>query len=201
MKERIEIVRYRNEWPTQFEQIKMLLSNALQGLFVSIDHIGSTAVPGLRAKDRIDIQITVKDLSGRFKTDLDTQLVAGGFPASRANHDRCPPGAQGDESHWAKLYVSGNHPKLEFRSNIHIRKHGLRNWRYPLLFRDYLRQHPESAEAYARAKEKLAQYLAEDRDAYSDVKDRMCDLIMVQAEQWAASVGWIPQTCSENVAR
>lgn len=192
MDERIEIVPYRSEWPTQFEKIKRLLKHALQNLPVAIDHIGSTSVPGLSAKNRIDVQISVQDLSAHFKELLDTQLVAGGFLASLENRDHCPPGDQGDDTQWAKLYVSGTHPDLGFRSNIHIRKLGLRNWRYSLLFRDYLREHPEAAEAYARVKCKLAQYLTDDRDAYSDAKDPVCDLIMIQAEVWAAGTGWQP---------
>lgn len=193
MEERIEIVSYRPEWPSQFEQIKHLLKTSLRDLCLSIDHIGSTSVPGLQAKNRIDVQITVNDLSGRFKAALDTQLVSGGFPASRENHDHRPPGDQSKEAEWEKLYVSGTHADLKFRSNIHIRKLGLRNWRYPLLFRDYLRAHPGAAEAYARAKEKLARYLADDRDAYTDAKDPICDLVMMQAEIWATGTAWVPK--------
>jgi GrpB-like predicted nucleotidyltransferase (UPF0157 family) len=190
--EQIEIVPYRDEWPSMFKQVKLLLARSLQDIFVSVDHIGSTSVPGLRSKDRIDVQITVGDLSSKFKHELDLRLLAGGFPESRANQDHRPPGEQGLEASWFKLYVSGIHPALPFRSNIHIRKEGNKNWRYPLLFRDYLREHPDSAEAYARAKEKLAHYLAGDRAAYSDAKDPVCDLIMVEAERWANSLNWRP---------
>ena len=190
--DRIEIVPYREEWPNQFQQAKHLLATTLQGLHVSIDHIGSTSVPGLRAKDRIDIQITVRETFEELKSRIDQRLVASGFPPSRHNEDHRPPHDDCLESDWRKLYISGVHPELPFRSNIHVRKLSSRNWRYPLLFRDYLREHPQSAEAYARVKEKLALYLVDNRDAYTDAKDPVCDLLMVEAEGWAGRTGWLP---------
>ena len=73
--------------------------------------------------------------------------------------------------------------------NLHIRVAGRPNQRYPLLFRDYLRAHPESAAAYAALKRALAA-LGIDRGVYADVKDPACDLIFVAAEDWAAQTGW-----------
>ncbi|MBS1999041.1 MAG: GrpB family protein, partial [Cyanobacteria bacterium SZAS LIN-2] len=57
--DKITIVPYNPAWPAQFEQIAAPLAAALGALAIRIDHIGSTAVPGLAAKDRIDIQLTL----------------------------------------------------------------------------------------------------------------------------------------------
>ena len=197
--DRIEIVPYNHEWPWRFQDAKRQLSAALRDLAVSIDHIGSTSVPGLRAKDRIDIQITVQSAGDAFKQEFDTRLTSNGFPASRPNEDHRPPGDTSPASDWEKLYISGRHAMLPFLSNIHVRTFGRRNWRYPFLFRDYLRAHPNAAEAYALTKEKLARYLAEDRDAYTDAKDPVCDLIMVAAEAWADRHDWA--VCLEDKGR
>jgi GrpB-like predicted nucleotidyltransferase (UPF0157 family) len=64
------------------------------------------------------------------------------------------------------------------------------NQMYPLLFRDYLRTHRATAEAYAELKRRLAENLV-DNDTYSDVKDPAVDLIYLAAEEWAAAVGWM----------
>jgi GrpB-like predicted nucleotidyltransferase (UPF0157 family) len=66
---------------------------------------------------------------------------------------------------------------------------GRANQRYPLLFRDYLRMHPATAEAYGELKRRLAQNLA-DWETYPDVKDPAVDLIYFAAEDWATASGW-----------
>ena len=73
--------------------------------------------------------------------------------------------------------------------NLHVRVIGRANQRYPLLFRDYLRAHPDSAQAYATLKRDLA-VLLKDPDIYPEVKDAACDLIYFAAEDWARAVGW-----------
>ncbi len=70
-----------------------------------------------------------------------------------------------------------------------MRRQGRANQRYALLFRDYLRAHPATAEAYAELKRRLAQYLA-DPKMYPEVKDPAVDLIYLAAEDWAAATNW-----------
>jgi GrpB-like predicted nucleotidyltransferase (UPF0157 family) len=77
-------------------------------------------------------------------------------------------------------------PGARRRVNLHVRVAGWPNQRYALLFRDYLRTHPQAAAAYARLKRALAERLGDDLVAYTDLKDHACDLIVVAAEEWAA---------------
>ncbi len=72
-----------------------------------------------------------------------------------------------------------------------MRVQGRANQRYPLLFRDYLRAHPATAEAYAELKRRLAQNLAAPK-TYPDVKDPAVDLIYFAAEDWARATNWQP---------
>jgi GrpB-like predicted nucleotidyltransferase (UPF0157 family) len=58
----IEIVPYRASWPNEFKTLAAELRHALGDLALRIDHIGSTSIPGLAAKDRIDVQVTVTSL-------------------------------------------------------------------------------------------------------------------------------------------
>jgi GrpB-like predicted nucleotidyltransferase (UPF0157 family) len=74
---------------------------------------------------------------------------------------------------------------------VHIRVQGAANQRYALLFRDYLRAHADSAQAYAELKRRLAQHLG-DPKTYPDVKDPAVDLIYLAAEAWAVATGWQP---------
>ncbi len=186
----IQLVAYNPEWPNWFAQISKKLAACLDGLFVSIDHIGSTSIPGLASKDRIDVQITVQKIDEKFKEKLDKALTSDGFKESRWEQDHRPPGDESPQENWKKLYLSGIHPELSFRANIHVRVRGMKNQIYPILFRDYLRAHPDSALAYQRVKEELVRFHANDSIAYTELKDPACDLIMVNAHKWAKQTDW-----------
>lgn len=188
MTARIEIVPYRDEWPSEFAGIAAELQNVVGPLALQIDHIGSTSVPGLPAKDVIDIQITVARLD---RDDVAAAVEGSVFELEPGFwDDHVPPGVDPRPDDWIKLRmrVAASHR----RTNIHVRAAGRANQRYALLFRDYLRAHPEAAEAYARIKRALARLHADDVVAYYDVKDPVCDLIIQAAETWALRTGWQP---------
>ncbi len=182
----VEIVPYDDRWPDEFRAIAATLRAALGERALRIDHIGSTAVSGLAAKDSIDVQITVAALDEAVASAL--AGISYGID-DRLRRDHRPPGATGPDSDWEKWYF--REPAGRRLANVHVRVAGRPNQRYPLLFRDYLRTHPASAEAYARLKRQLAAGLA-DPTTYPDVKDPAVDLIYLAAEEWAAAVGWQP---------
>ena len=186
--ERVIIVDYRPDWPDEFAAIAADLRAALGALALRIDHIGSTAVPGLPAKDRIDVQVSVADVADPRVTAALVRLGYTPVPAITADHQ--PPGADGAGAAWAKRFFRP--PAGQRPTNLHVRGAGRANQRYALLFRDYLRAHPAAAAAYAETKRRLAAYHADDRDAYTLIKDPVCDLIMVAAEAWAVATGWQP---------
>lgn len=160
------------------------LRTALGDLALRIDHIGSTSVPNLAAKDVIDIQVTVAELS----PNVSRAIVAAGFTARpNFNRDHVPPGCADNAADWTKLLF--NEPPGERRMNVHVRRAGAANQHYALLFRDYLIAHPQTAAAYAELKRRLAEHLA-DPATYPDVKDPAVDLIFLAAEDWACTSGW-----------
>jgi len=180
----VEIVAYQTGWPAEFQTIAAGLRRSLRALALRIDHIGSTAVPGLAAKDLIDIQITVAALDA----PVNLAMTALGYTQPDGIwHDHCPPAYVGPETEWQKLYF--HEPLGQRRSNTHIRVQGRANQRYPLLFRDYLRTHRATADAYAELKRRLAQHLA-DPETYPYVKDPAVDLIYFAAEDWASATRW-----------
>jgi GrpB-like predicted nucleotidyltransferase (UPF0157 family) len=183
----IEIVPYDEDWPREFAEIAGPLRVALGEVALRIDHIGSTSVPGLAAKDVIDMQVTVQD----FDVPLEALLSSLGYIRRLdINGDHLPPLVIGLASEWEKRYFQP--PEGQRPSHLHVRAHGRANQRYALLFRDYLRTHPVAAGAYAEIKHALARYHPEDWDAYYDIKDPVCDMIWSAAEEWARMTDWEP---------
>ncbi len=183
----IVLVPYRRQWPVEFDTIGRRLRLALGERAVRIDHIGSTAVPDLPAKDIIDIQVTVRSLEPAVETAL---VTAGYKRIERITQDHVPPGHSNGAGEWSKWIFMESPGTRE--THIHVRRDGQPNQRYSLLFRDYLRAHPTAAEAYARVKAGLARLHPDNLDAYYEVKDPVCDVILEAAEVWASSTGWVP---------
>jgi GrpB-like predicted nucleotidyltransferase (UPF0157 family) len=180
----IVISAYDAQWPAEFEIIRAGIASALGPLALRIDHIGSTSVPGLGAKDVIDVQITVGEITDEVKQ----RMLDAGFQLTRHVRDHVPEGEDPTPALWQKLLF--NERAGERRANIHIRKLGNPNQRYALLFRDYLRAHPKSAMTVERIKRELAQRHGDDMDAYYAIKDPVYDLIWDAAQEWARFTKW-----------
>ncbi len=180
----VDIIPYQLSWVGDFQKTGAVLRQGLGELALRIDHIGSTAVPGLAAKDVIDVQITVAALDEPIRANLETL----GYKAAEGIwRDHQPPESSCPAHEWEKLFFYS--PTGQRRMNTHVRVQGYANSRYSLLFRDYLRQHAPTAAAYAELKRLLGKHLS-DPDLYSDVKDPAVDLIYFAAEDWAVATGW-----------
>ena len=151
------IVAARPEWSQEYEAVAEALSSLGGDSILGVFHIGSTSVPGLAAKDVIDVQVSV---AAEASIDRTLSLLdAGGFAVRHdIRRDHAVPGEPEDESSWTKGFA--NERPGERRANIHVRVAGRANHRYALLFRDYLRAHQETAAAYAAFKLKAAVLLA-----------------------------------------
>jgi GrpB-like predicted nucleotidyltransferase (UPF0157 family) len=182
---RIVIHPYDTRWPAEFATIEALLHQALGDVAVRIDHIGSTSVPGLAAKDIIDVQVSVEDLDD---PRLGPAFERLGATTTDITTDHVPPGDMSSPAAWEKRYFRA--PASWRSTHLHVRVSGRPNRRYALLFRDYLRNTPTAAAAYAQVKLALARLHPDDVEAYYDVKDPVCDLVMNAAERWAAEVEW-----------
>ena len=183
----IEIVPYQETWVEEFKAQGIRLRKITGDSALRIDHIGSTSVPGLAAKDVIDIQITVADIKNI--EELSGKMKEHGFQTKEGIHrDHEPPGYSGDRCEWAKRYF--REPDGESRMHIHVREQGRLNQRYPILFRDYLRADRYTMHVYELLKKRLVQLFPECVDAYLFIKDPAIDLIMYSAEKWAEDTGW-----------
>ena len=181
----IEIVEADPSWPDEFIKAAQDI-RAIVGLAaLRIDHIGSTSVPNLVAKDVIDIQITVESIDDRSVIDL---LVNEGYRLSeRIGHDVLV-GFPDDSPELKKFFM--REPEGARATNIHIRELGRVNQMYPILFRDYLRSNPSVRDAYGEIKLQLGKRFKDDIDSYYDIKDPYMDTVYYGAKLWAELVGW-----------
>jgi dephospho-CoA kinase len=185
----VEIEEPDPGWPGEFgrvgDEVRALLGKRAR----RIDHIGSTAVPGLAAKNVIDVQVSVADEPAMDAAT--SRLAEAGWrvwPERCADH--VAPGAVADRREWVKRFAQ--EPPDRRRVNLHVRIEGRANQRYAVLVRDYLRAHEAVAAAYGIFKRGAAALLPDDLDTYADLKDPVCDLVYLPAEDWAARTGWTP---------
>ena len=153
----ITIEDYDSLWPGIYEGEKERIVRALGDSMVAIEHVGSTAVPRLGAKPIIDIMAAVRELSDIDKCVGPLQIIG---------YWKDPKFDLG----WS-LFLKGP-PKLYGGAafHLHLVQHGSDVWERHLLFRDFLRSHPEKAQEYHRLKKELASRYVHDREAYTEAK-------------------------------
>jgi len=164
----IVIEPYDPAWPEKFESERKLLEEVLRPWLVGpIEHIGSTAVPGLPAKPVIDICGPVQDLeSSKPAIEAVASLSYCFFPyRPELMHWFCKPSDQ------------------ERTHHLHLVPIGAPLWKDRLTFRDYLRDHPEARAEYAELKYRLAEAHRDDREAYTDAKTDFVAKILALANR------------------
>ncbi|WP_436521839.1 dephospho-CoA kinase [Actinoplanes sp. HUAS TT8] len=152
-----------------------------------VHHIGSTAVPGLPAKDIIDLMLSVRTLAAADA--LSGRLAAAGFPPRSGDwvdNARGLPGVT-----WPKRMHGSADPGRPMI--LHVRVAGSPGWRFALLMRDHLRAVPAARDTYAAAKAELALRHA-DRAGYAEAKEPWFDDEARAADDWALATGWQPPT-------
>ena len=166
--DRIEVVDYDPQWPKLFLIEEESLRQAFGASLVALEHVGSTAIPGLASKPVIDIQAIVRAMleaqeavpflarlgyeQGIFARDPEGRLFFKKFSADR---------------------ILIHHLHVYEPSNVAMSQH--------LLFRDYLRLHPEEAEHYSALKQELAHLYRHERVAYSHAKTEYIEAILAKA--------------------
>lgn len=189
-KDPIEVAAYDPQWADEGLQYAEAVAAALGPLALRVDHVGSTAVPGLAAKDVIDIQALVL----RLEDDgIIPAMISAGYRFRDANtydppHPESPP-ALGDDD-WRKLYF--REAKGGRRLHIHVRRNGAAAARNALLLRDFLRDDAPMRRDYSDFKMALAAKTRKDRDAYQTIKRPFIAISLRAAESWAELTRWVP---------
>ena len=177
----LAVVPYDPEWPDAFSALATRVKAALGPVAVQVDHVGSTSVPGLAAKDCIDIQVRV--------SALDEDLIVGLFDRI-GFRVRPEPWNRTESSHgrqWAKLVFAP--PIGERASNVHVRENGSEAARRNLLFRDFLRANDTARAAWGDFKQHLA-LISPGIYQYGQTKVGPTEILMIAAESWAHDTGW-----------
>ncbi len=146
----VEVRAYDPEWPRTFERIRADVWPAIQHAAMSVEHVGSTSVPGLRAKPVIDACIVVA--SRRDIPHVVKALTKIGYV------HRGDLGVPDREAFTHPAAFPKHHLYASHRGSVSLKNH--------LGLRDYLRAHPETALAYGDLKESLARQFPEDIDNY-----------------------------------
>jgi GrpB-like predicted nucleotidyltransferase (UPF0157 family) len=173
--QRVVIHPYSETWPRLFAELGARLRAELGDVALRIDHVGSTAVPGLGAKPIVDVQISVARLDpiDAFRAPLGRLgfVHRADNPERTKRYFREAPGAR--------------------RTHIHVRQAGTFSEQVPLLFRDYLRANATSAAEYEAVKRRCADEHARDRQGYVEAKSSFVWEVLKRADEWAQHDGWI----------
>jgi dephospho-CoA kinase len=154
---------------------------------VGVDHIGSTAVPGLAAQDVVDLQVSVRSFADA--DDLTESLATAGFPLRADQADDHPLPSDPDQAHWVKrTHVSADPARW---ADVQVRVTGSAGWRFALLCRDWLRA-DESARAEYEQVKRAASAQHHDQSAlrYAAAKNAWFDGAEARARAWARNTGW-----------
>ncbi|MFT4184425.1 MAG: GNAT family N-acetyltransferase [Rhizobium sp.] len=150
----IVVLDYDPAWPAEFEQIKSKLSGLLDEMVADIAHIGSTSVPGLCAKPKIDVDVVLKS-EALIPQGIEKLKLAG-----YTYH-----GNKYNDGMWAFTTGRGS-----FGERVYLCASGTPTHQKPLFFRDHLRAHPEDAATYGALKQRLASETDNDWDYYTGNK-------------------------------
>jgi GrpB-like predicted nucleotidyltransferase (UPF0157 family) len=172
----VVVVPYDPDWARVFEALRRVYLDALGELVVAVEHVGSTAVPGLLAKPIIDIDLVIQscdDLPG-----VTSQLAALGY---RHVGDLGVPDREAfarDEADDVPRDGSGRRWPAHHRYTCASDSRELRRH---LAFRGWLRSNPEAVVEYGKLKERLAELYRHDCDAYTDEKTGFIEAILAKA--------------------
>lgn len=158
---------------------------------MAVDHIGSTSVEGLPAKDVLDLQLRVPSLDVCAEDSFTQALRAAGVVEVRPNQDDPQPWAPNPED-WRKFYANGADPARVV--HLHIRAADGEAAKLALQFRDWLRANPDERDEYAAMKRELASKhpggTPETKNDYVEAKEPWFAHALPKARAWAEASGW-----------
>ena len=162
----VKLEPYNERWADLFEAERLRLK-AVLGDDVDVQHIGSTAVPGLKAKPILDIGVGIEDFDAAFAFVKPLEVLGYTFRGEHGIPRR-------------HYFVKG--PDNNRTHHLHVLERTHSQWHDMIFFRDYLRTHPKIAAEYQRLKLELAQQFPHDREAYTDGKHTFVQNILNRAE-------------------
>lgn len=159
------IVDYDPKWPAIYEEEKAMILRAIGNKMIAIEHIGSTAVLGLSGKPIIDIMVAVRRLADAEECVEPLRAISYDYRPEASTTDR--------------LFFNKGPP--EAHRHLHVTEKGSNSWQEHLLFRNFLRSHPDVARQYYELKEELAARFRYDREAYTEAKTPFINSVVDRA--------------------
>lgn len=181
------LVPYDEGWPAAAERIAERIAAAMGEKTPQIEHVGSTSVPGLPARDVMDLQLGVADLHDADDPEFVRILTELGFPRSDGNSMDTPKDLLPDPSLWIKRFHGSSDPARIV--HLHVRELGSAGWHYALLQRDWLRADASAREDYLREKERLTGEVSSG-DEYREAKEPWFNRVWPRMQAWAQKSGW-----------
>lgn len=164
----VELENYNKNWKKEFEKEKKLLKKIFGDDAIDIQHVGSTAIPGLKAKPIIDIALAVENLDIALKHREELEKEDYNFR-----------GNAGVEGRY--FFAKG---KEENRTHyLHIEPINSSNWESHILYKKYLLNNPDTIVEYEKLKEELAEKYPNDRKKYTEGKNNFIQNILKKAKE------------------
>lgn len=165
---KVEVCPYQEKWPYMFLKEAEKLRHVFKHEIIDIYHIGSTSVPGLKAKPIIDMMPVVRDITAI--DSYNEKMIEIGYE---------PKGENGIPGR--RYFQKGGDQRTH---HVHVFETGSEAITRHLAFRDYLRNHPEDRHRYGELKEKLAQQFPYDIVSYIKGKEHLVREIELKALKW-----------------
>ena len=180
-------------WPAQAARLIARLRAAAAGAgdILTLDHVGSTAVPGLPAKDILDLQLGVVDMAAAER--LAPLLADAGFPSWPGILTDNPKPSHPDPSDWPKRVHGNADPGRAV--NLHVRAVGSPGWRFALCFRDWLRDDETARTDYLAEKRRVARLHGVDKSTARYAADKeawFTGHAAPRMQAWVQRTGWSP---------
>ncbi len=173
VKEKIDIVPFSSQWINRFSKEAEFLKTKFPTIVKRIEHFGSTAIPGVSAKPIVDMLVEVISLK-EVKKKIVPVLTSLGY-----DYFWCPEIDKPPMYAWfIKRDKNGNRTH-----HIHMVEKDSRLWER-LYFRDYLREHPETAREYQKLKTNLASKYPNDREKYTKAKTEFVISVTENAKKY-----------------
>jgi dephospho-CoA kinase len=190
--ERGAVVAARDDWAPRGARLVAKVAHALRDVaaVTEVEHVGSTSVPHLVAKDVLDLQVGVRELAAADAPEFrEAMRGAGLLRFDHLNADTPHPGGA-DPDGWQKRVFGSTDPGEI--AHVHVREAGSAAWRFDLLFRDWLVHDASERERYAAEKHRLLG-LHDTTTAYAEAKEPWFTDAFNRAQAWATATDWTPR--------
>ncbi len=164
---KVRLIEYNPAWPGDFARERDRIATALADLSVTIEHVGSTAVPGMTAKPLIDMMVGIPDIAWHARAIAPLEAIGYAYKGEYGIPDR-------------HFFVLGD-PTTH---HVHLVQYGGHFWHLNLAFRDHLRAVADARTRYTDEKVRLHAAFPDSREKYTAGKDAIIRELLKEA-------GWV----------